>query len=133
MIFIVHIHYSLFAQDVTELVNKVKAKLDKVNDYTATGILKTDVAFIKAPVSKVVVYYKKPNHFRLKKNGGISVLPKGGVSVNMGTLISTNNFTALDAGDAVINNIKTKVIKLFRMMKTVMWFYQLYILMKRIF
>jgi outer membrane lipoprotein-sorting protein len=97
---------------MTGLVNKVKAKLDKVEDYTANGVLKTDVAFIKAPVSKVVVYYKKPNHFRLVKNGGISVLPKGGISINMGNVISTDNFTALDAGDAVINNVKTKVIKL---------------------
>jgi outer membrane lipoprotein-sorting protein len=108
------IHCSLFihAQDITELVNKVKAKLDKVNDYTATGVLKTDVAFIKAPVSKVIVYYKKPNQFRLVKNGGISVLPKGGISVNMGSVIGTGDFTALDAGEAVVNNIKTKVIKL---------------------
>src|ERR1700749_3810700 len=86
------LHCSIFthAQDVTGLVNKVKSKLDKVNDYTANGVLKTDVAFIKAPVSKVVVYYKKPNHFKLVKNGGISVLPKGGISVNMSTVISTN-------------------------------------------
>ena len=108
------IHNSLFvhAQDMTELINEVKAKLDKVNDYTATGILKTDVAFIKAPVSKVMMYYKKPNRFRLQKNGGISILPKGGVSVSMTTVISTNNFTALDAGDAIINKAKTKVIRL---------------------
>ncbi|MEP6685031.1 MAG: hypothetical protein ABJA35_17280 [Parafilimonas sp.] len=111
---LITIHCSSFihAQDVTDLVNKVKVKLDKVNDYTATGILKTDVAFIKAPVSKVIVYYKKPNHFRLKKNGGISILPKGGISVNMGSVIGPNNFTALDAGEAIINKIKTKVIKL---------------------
>lgn len=101
-----------FSQDITALITKVKAKLDKVNDYTATGVLKTDVAFIKAPVSKVVIYYKKPNRFRLQKNGGISVLPKGGLNVNMSDVIGVNNFTALDAGDAVINNIKTKVIKL---------------------
>jgi hypothetical protein len=101
-----------FSQDITALITKVKAKLDKVNDYTATGVLKTDVAFIKAPVSKVVIYYKKPNRFRLKKNGGISVLPKGGLNVNMSNVIGPNNFTALDAGDAVINKIKTKVIKL---------------------
>ena len=108
------IHCSLFthAQDITTLVNKVKAKLDKVNNYTATGVLKTDVAFIKAPVSRVIVYYKKPNQFRLVKNGGISVLPKGGISVNMSSVIGTGNFTALDAGEAVINNIKTKVVKL---------------------
>jgi outer membrane lipoprotein-sorting protein len=113
IIFLV-VHYALngSAQDVTALINKIKIKLDKVNDYTATGVLKTDVAFIKAPVSKVIIYYKKPNNFRMVKNGGISVLPKGGVSVNMNNIIGTNNFTALDAGEAVINNIKTKVIKL---------------------
>jgi len=114
-IFLFTVYYSLvtaYSQDVTELINKVKARLDKVNDYTATGILKTDVAFIKAPVSKVVVYFKKPDHFRLVKNGGISVLPKGGISVNVGTIISTNNFTALDAGEATINNIKTRIVKL---------------------
>src|SRR4249919_1954134 len=112
LLFIIHCSLFTHAQDVTALVTKVKEKLDKVSDYTATGILKTDVAFIKAPVSKVTVYYKKPNHFRLVKNGGISILPKGGISVNMGSVVSTDNFTALDAGDAVINNVKTKVIKL---------------------
>ncbi|MFX5718473.1 hypothetical protein ABTE23_20840, partial [Acinetobacter baumannii] len=62
-----------------QLVQKVKAKLDAVNDYTAEGKMRTDVAFIKAPVGKVKVYYKKPNKFRIERNGGISILPKGGV------------------------------------------------------
>ncbi len=108
------IHCSLFthAQDVTALINKVKEKLDKVNDYVANGVLKTDVVFIKAPVSKVTVYYKKPDHFKMIKSEGISILPKGGISINMGALISTDNFTALDAGEAVINKVKTKVVKL---------------------
>ncbi len=53
ILFTIHCSLFSFSQDVTALVNKVKAKLDKVNDYTATGILKTNVAFIKAPVSKV--------------------------------------------------------------------------------
>lgn len=99
-------------QDMTALVNKVKANLDKVNDYTADGVLKTDVSFIKAPVSKVKVYYKKPNKFRLKKDGGISILPKGGISINLENVVSINNFVALSAGDAVVNGIKTKVVKL---------------------
>ncbi|MBO9684397.1 MAG: hypothetical protein J7502_17310, partial [Flavisolibacter sp.] len=77
----------LFAQDETELVKKVKAKLDKVSDYTAEGKMRIDVSFIDAPESKVMVYYKKPDKFKVKKNGGISILPKGGVSVNLGTLL----------------------------------------------
>jgi outer membrane lipoprotein-sorting protein len=97
---------------MTELVNRVKAKLDRVNDYTADGILKTDVAFIKAPVSKVKMYYKKPNHFRLKKDNGISVLPKGGISINMSNIVSMTNFVALAAGDVTVDGVRTKVVKL---------------------
>ena len=100
------------SQDMTALVNKVKAKLDKVNDYVAEGNMKTDVAFIKAPVGKVKVYFKKPNRFKLKRDGGISILPKGGVTVNMGSLVAGNDFVAIAAGEATINNTKVKVIKL---------------------
>jgi outer membrane lipoprotein-sorting protein len=97
---------------MTALVNKVKAKLEKVNDYVAEGSMKTDVAFIKAPVGRVKVYFKKPNHFKLKRDGGISILPKGGVTVNMSTLVSGNDYVAIDAGDAIINGTKVKVVKL---------------------
>jgi len=100
------------AQDMTALVTKVKAKLDQVNDYEAEGNMKTDVSFIKAPIGKVKVYFKKPNKFRLKKEGGISLLPKGGVSVNMSTIITTSDFVALAAGESVIDGFKTKIVKL---------------------
>jgi len=103
---------NLQAQDMTSLVTKVKAKLDQVNDYEAEGNMKTDVSFIKAPIGKVKVYFKKPNKFRLKKEGGISLLPKGGVSVNMSTIITTSDFVALAAGEADVEGFKTKIVKL---------------------
>ena len=106
------IQFSAFSQDMTALVNKVKAKLDQVNDYIAEGSMKTDVAFIKAPVGRVKVYFKKPNHFKLKRDGGISILPKGGVTVNMSTLVAGNDFAAIASGDAVIKGTKVKVVKL---------------------
>lgn len=100
------------AQDITALVNKVKAKLDLVNDYEADGVLKTYVAFIKAPVGKVKVFFKKPSMFRLKKDGGISLLPKGGVSVNMNSIFAISDFVAIAAGEAEVGGTKTKVVKL---------------------
>jgi outer membrane lipoprotein-sorting protein len=112
LLFVVHCGHFGFSQDVTELVNKVKAKLDQVNDYSADGVLKTDVAFIKAPVSKIKMYYKKPNRFRLKKDGGISVLPKGGVSITMNNVIGTSDFVAIAAGEAVVDGVNTKIVKL---------------------
>jgi len=113
-LFLLVFQFAFFAnaQDMNALVKRVKTKLDLVNDYEADGNMKTDVSFIKAPIGKVKVYFKKPNYFRLKKNGGISLLPKGGVSVNMSSLIATNDFVAIAAGESMVNGINTKVVKL---------------------
>jgi outer membrane lipoprotein-sorting protein len=105
-------HLSASAQDPKILVQKVKAKLHKVNDYVADGRMKTDVAFIKAPAGKVKIYYKKPNKFKLKRDGGISILPKGGVSVNMSSVLATDDFVAIASGEGNIGGTKVKIIKL---------------------
>lgn len=114
LLFLITINLGLagYSQDMTALVMKVKAKLDQVNDYEADGKMKTDVAFIKAPIGKVKVFYKKPNKFRLKKDGGISLLPKGGVSVNMSSIFTSTDFVALSAGEAVVDGTKTRIVKL---------------------
>ena len=101
-----------FSQDAAALVKKVKAKLDKVNDYTADGKMKTDVAFIKAPAGKVKVLYKKPNMFKIKKENGISILPRGGISVNMSAVLSGNNYSAIASGESTVDGISVKVVKL---------------------
>ena len=100
------------SQDVMTLVKQVKAKLDMVNNYTATGKMKTDVAFIKVPVATVNIYFKKPNKFRISKEKGISIMPKGGVSVNMQNVLMDNNYVALDAGSSSIKGTTVKVVKL---------------------
>jgi outer membrane lipoprotein-sorting protein len=87
-----------FAQTADEIVAKLKAKLVSVKDYEAIGKLKTDVAFLKIPISAVRIFYKYPDQFRIKKDGGISVLPKGGIKVNMSAMIADGNYTALLAG-----------------------------------
>ena len=103
------------AQDMTPLVQKVRAKIEQVKDYVAIGTMKTDVSFIKAPIGKVKVYFKKPDQFSIKKEGGISLLPKGGVSINMNSLLATSSFVALYAGESVVDGIKTRVVKLLPM------------------
>ncbi|WP_438945202.1 LolA family protein [Sediminibacterium sp.] len=100
------------AQDMNALVMKVKAKLDKVKDYTADGKMKTDVAFIKAPIGKVKVFFKSPDKFKLQRDGGISVLPKGGVSINIGSMVMQTGFVAIDAGMSTVQNLPVRVVKL---------------------
>jgi len=101
----------LYAQDVDALMKKLRVKMDAVNDYRATGRLKTDVSFLRVPVSKIQVLYRRPDKFRIKKDGGISLLPKGGISVNLNALLATGNVTAIDAGSAVLKGAAMRLIK----------------------
>lgn len=102
-----------FAQtDITALVNKAKTNLDKVNDYTATGKMKTNVAFLKVPIANITVYFKKPNKLKVTSEKGISFIPKGAVNINMSNLTATNNFTVIDAGSEIINGKSLRVAKL---------------------
>ncbi len=100
-----------FAQ-VDPLIEKVSKKLALVNDYVAEGVMKTDVSFIKASLGKVKVYFKKPNLLKVKKEGGISLLPKGGVSLTINTLLNTKKYSTIPGGTQVVNGKTLTVVKL---------------------
>ncbi len=103
---------TLFAQNSNELIQQIKQKLEKVNDYTAIGKLKTTVVFIKAPISNIKVFYKKPDQFKIKRNGGISILPKAGIKINLNSILSQSDFVAVESGTAIIHKVNTKILKL---------------------
>jgi len=94
------------------LIEKVSQKLGLVNDYVAEGVMKTDVSFIKASLGKVKVYFKKPNLLKVKKDGGISLLPRGGVSLTINSLLNTKQYTTISAGTQQLNGKNLTVIKL---------------------
>ena len=106
--------YSLFAaaQDINNVLQKAKAKMETVNSYEATGIMKTNVAFLKVPIANVKVYFKKPGKLKIKSERGISFVPKGAVSINMSNIIGTGKFTVIDAGTDKINGIPVRIAKL---------------------
>ena len=100
------------AQDINQLVQKVKAKLDQVNDYEAAGRLKTNVSFLKVPVASVKIYFKKPNQLKIKNENGISFIPKGAVSINLNNVLSNGKYSVLDAGTDNIAGTPVKVVRL---------------------
>jgi hypothetical protein len=103
--------WTLQAQTADDIIAKVKGKLVSVRSYEAKGQLKTDVAFLKIPISSVKINYQFPDKFSIKKDGGISVLPKGGIQINMNSIITEAN-TALDAGRINWNGSDLAVFKL---------------------
>ena len=99
------------AQDANLLVKQVKAKLEKVKDYSANATLRTDVPFLKVPVADVQVFFKLPNQFRITKEKGVSILPKGGVSVSMQNILADPNFVAIDAGKETLAGQTVRVVR----------------------
>ena len=99
--------------DIKETLKKVKEKYDKVNDYTATGKLKSNILFIKAPVATVKVYYKKPDKLRIKNEKGVSLIPKGTVNINPNNVLTLKEYESFDGGKEKINNKECRVIKIF--------------------
>jgi hypothetical protein len=85
-------------------------KLEKINDYEAEGKMKTNVAFIKAPVATVKVFYKKPDKLLILNESGISFIPKGSVNININNVFV--NIHAFDIIDAGMDNAGLRVIKL---------------------
>ncbi len=114
LVFLSLFQFSLFAQgqDINALVQKVKDKINLVNDYEANGRMKTNVVFLKVPVATVKLFYKKPNRLRIKNEKGISFVPKGAVNINMSNVLSSGKYSVLDAGNEKIGNTAVKVVKL---------------------
>jgi hypothetical protein len=105
-----------FAQtDINTLLNKAKVKIESVNDYAADGVMKTNVAFLKVPIARVKVYFKKPNKLKVKSEKGISFIPKGAVSLNLNNLTGSNKFTVIDAGT---ENIKGQMLRVAKLLPT---------------
>jgi hypothetical protein len=99
------------AQDANAILQKVKSKLETVNDYVATGQLKTNISFLKVPAATVKVYYKKPARLRIKNEKGVSLVPKDILAITLQGLLN-GNYQAIDAGKDTAAGMTVRVIKL---------------------
>lgn len=104
--------HSSLAQDANGLLARIKTKLQKVNNYTADGKMVTDVKFINIAAAKVKVYFRQPDQFRIVKDGGISILPKGGLSVGLNALLSGKDFIAVPGGYVNDGQRRLAILKL---------------------
>ena len=87
------------AQTGEQVIQKIKMKLEKINDYQAEGTMKTNVAFIKAPVANVKIFYKKPDKLLILNETGISFIPKGSVNINVNNVfVHMQSFDIIDGG-----------------------------------
>jgi len=92
------------------LLDSVKNKFNKVNDYTADIKIKVNVSFIKIPVKEGKLYFKKPNKIKLVSKG-FAMLPKRGMNFTFNELFE-KKYNAIYIKNELINKANTYVIKI---------------------
>jgi outer membrane lipoprotein-sorting protein len=105
--------FQTFSQGQNILLQRIKEKLNLVNNYQANATMKTDVSFLRVPQANVKVYFEKPERIKIRNEKGISFVPKGAVTLSLYSIITGNNFTVIDAGSEYLFNKNVKILKIF--------------------
>jgi outer membrane lipoprotein-sorting protein len=99
------------SQDVNQIVQKLRGRLDQVKSYESDAIIKTNVSFLKVPEAKVKVYFRQPDKIRIRNESGISLIPRGALVISLNGLLH-GEFTSIDAGWDTVRGAQTRIIKL---------------------
>lgn len=97
------------AQTADELLKSVINKINLVDDYKADVQIKAVIPFIKVPIAKATIFFKKKDKFKVESNG-IAILPKQGMSDLTGFLSNTKKYTSVLGDAKTINDHKTKLV-----------------------
>ncbi|MFA7227752.1 MAG: hypothetical protein WC061_01855 [Melioribacteraceae bacterium] len=97
------------SKDAQKLLEAVRQKFNKVNDYKADVSVKLDMSMIKVPDMNAKVYFKQPDKMKVESDG-FAMLPKQGLKFSPADLLS-QDFTALYVKSETIGNRKIDVVK----------------------
>lgn len=99
--------------DATMLINRVKTRMDKVNDYKADITIRLNLDMLKIPEKKAVMYYKKPDkiHFETK---GFALIPKKASNFQQRDVLN-GKYTALFVRNELYEGRNLSVIKIIPM------------------
>jgi len=102
---------SVFSQskDPEQILDKVKAEFNKIDDYSVDVKIKVDVDFLKIPDREAKIYYKKPDKVHIESEG-FAMLPKEGLNFSPLTLLNSNH-TSFYVREDTLKGIVTSVIK----------------------
>jgi hypothetical protein len=94
-----------------ELLDKIKQKLDLVEDYSVEVEVSVDMDFLRMPKSKAELFYKKPDRFKFRSNS-FAILPKAGIDFNPQKILDSD-FSAEIITDTVLSESFFSLIRIF--------------------
>ncbi|MCX6140408.1 MAG: hypothetical protein NTX15_06195 [Candidatus Kapabacteria bacterium] len=99
----------IYARTATELLNELKAKMQRVKQYTAELSIKVDVPFMKVPVTTATLTHIAPDKTTIDAPG-FAMIPKQGADMSALKLLS-KDFTAVDMGTEQWQGVVMRKIK----------------------
>ncbi len=92
------------------ILNNIKTKLGRVNDYSANVEVSVKMDFLKMPNSKAEIFFKKPDKFKFNSSG-FAILPKAGFDFNPQKILD-HDIIAKIVGDTLFDNKLLKIIEI---------------------
>jgi len=93
-----------------QLVLGLKDKMNRIISFHVYAKIIVDVDFISIKDRQVSIHYQAPDKFEFDADG-LALLPKNGMQMEYMTLLK-DDYTAIDAGQEVINNFNSHIIKI---------------------
>ncbi len=97
-------------KDPLKILNAVKERFELIRDYEVDAEIKFDITSVKMPDSKIKIYFKQPDKFKIQSEGFV-MLPKQGLNFSPSQLMK-GDFTAIYARSEILNNKKCDIIKI---------------------
>lgn len=101
--------FNVFSQDAEVTIEKLNARMNRISDYSADALIKSDIPLIKILPVRATVFFKQKNKFRIKSKG-IAILPKQGFLDISELLSGKENYTAIFSGYEIISNHRSEII-----------------------
>ena len=99
----------LSAQTAQELLDQVVSKYNKVNDYSASILVRADVPMIKTLPVRATIYFKQKDKFRIVSKS-IAILPKKGFTDVNVFLADPTQYMVVDAGSKSISGVEARLL-----------------------
>ncbi|GMU87173.1 MAG: hypothetical protein AMXMBFR48_24140 [Ignavibacteriales bacterium] len=100
---------SFHAQDAKSILEKVKDRYNKIQDYSADITVDIDIDFLKTPKVTGKLFFKQPNKMKIKSDG-FALLPKEGFNISPASLLK-DNYTSIYEKEEIIDGVKLARLK----------------------
>ncbi len=96
-------------KDPYKILNEVKTRFEKIEDYKVEATIIVDVNFLRVPETYATIYFKKPDKVTLKSDG-FALLPKEGLNFSPAKLLN-DDYSALYTKSEELDGSMVDVIK----------------------